>query len=263
VTLDELQEAFVLDVTRRTDGNAALAGKVSFAAGVHAEIRLDIYRDNVIGAHRGALDVAFPVVREVLGDRYWEQLLIAEIPTYGTRSPDLHSYGAFMPELLTTLIHERKELSNYRYLAELARLEWIVHETQFCADEPVFDWLAFKAISPASQGNLILVTSKTLTLFDSEYAVDGVWHAHQLTESYPLPPAPDGIQCCISRGRAFDVRVARVSAQEATMLKAIQRGSSLDELRAGTECETDVIVQQLFAWIKHGYVVGFSGISRV
>ena len=70
MTLDELQAAFVLDVTGRGDGKAALAREVLFAAGVHAEARLDIYRDNVAGAHHGALDVAFPVVRAVLGDRY-------------------------------------------------------------------------------------------------------------------------------------------------------------------------------------------------
>ena len=181
---------------------------------------------------------------------------------FGTQSPDIHTYGAFIPELLGTLIQERTELLDYGYLAELARLEWIVHETQFCADEPGFDWLAFEAVSPVAQCDAKLLTSKTLTLFDSDYAVDAVWHSHQQIEGVSLAPAPDGMQCCISRGRSFDVRVARVSEQEAIMLRALQHGTTLNEFHAKTGRGIDVIIQQLFAWIEHGYVVGFGGIPH-
>lgn len=263
MNLAELQEALVLDVTGRRSGGAALAAEVSCDGGGHTDARLDIYRDNVAGAHRSALSAAFPVVRQVLGKLYWEQLVRAEIPTYGSQSPDLHSYGAFMPELLATLLRKREELSDYAYLGELARLEWLVHKTRFCADEPVFDWQSFLASSTAVQGDVILVTSKKLTLFDSEYAVDGVWQSHHLAESKSLPAAPDGIHCSISRGRSFAVRVARVSAQETIMLRALQKGRSLNELHAEMDCEIDFIVRCLFEWIQQGHITGHADSARV
>jgi hypothetical protein len=95
-----------------------------------ADERLDAYRANIKGAHLQALDQAYPVLREVLGPRYWRQLLEAELPVYASSSPDLNAYGDFMPELLREAQRQRPELRDLPYLEALATLEWQVHRAR-------------------------------------------------------------------------------------------------------------------------------------
>jgi len=255
--LKNLQEILFSNVVRQGKCPGDLVRVFTDSRGVPVAPRLNAYRANVVESHLNALDNAFPVVRKVLGARYWRQLLRSEISVYGSHSQDLHSYGSFVPELLRNAQCRQSELSEYGYLGDLAELEWIVHRTQFVADEQSFDWNAFRLLSAQEQSRAVLSTSATLSIFQSEYPIDRVWHVHRTSPPPELPDSTDEIMCCVHRDASFNVQLTRLTKRQTNRLKMLQLGTSLTELEAAIEIDQEGIVLELFDWIERGYVVGF------
>jgi hypothetical protein len=224
---------------------------------ISVDERIKAYRANVRGAHLNALDQVFQVIREVLGARYWRQLLEEEIEAFASTSPDLHTYGEFVPSLLQTAQESRPELKDFPYLRDLATLEWHAHCARFALDDPQFNWKAFSALDPDLQSRVILRPGRALKVFHSRYPVDIIWHAHQATAA-AAPESGLPAPICIHRVNRFDVTVTRLSLENANLLEAIANGISLDELYDQEKLrQSEAIVRQLYDWIQRGWIVAF------
>ena len=252
MNLSQLQAAMLDAVTQTGTVDARLDLLVIPARGISPEARLDAYRTNVRGVHLEALDVAYPVTREVLGARYWRQLLIQEIPAFESRSPDLHQYGDFLPELIACAQKNRKELAEFSYLGELARLEWQVHLAQFKEPDPDFDWAAFRNLVPNRQMQVGFTLSHALHMMRFSQPVDTLWHSHQ-GNPQSLPPQ-SLVTCCVSRKKSFDVTVTRLTDDERTLLEALVAGQSLEDLPTDN---SETTVHILHDWIRCGWITGF------
>ena len=252
MNLAELQARMLESVTRAGDADPGLRSLIRPARGIRPQTRLDAYRANIREAHLEALDAAYPVAREVLGPRYWRQLLMQEIPAFGSRSPDLNEYGDFLPELLDRAQKSRKELADFGYLGELAQLEWQVHLAQFVAPDPEFNWPAFQALESDRQMRVCFTVSHALRRMRFSQPVDALWHSHQ--ENGPELPPQAPVACCVSRQKSFDVTVARLSDDEWVLLEALDAGRSLEALPTDASQAT---VQTLFGWIRKGWISGF------
>lgn len=253
MNLAELQSRMLEAVTRPGSANPELDSLIPTARGIHPKKRLEAYRTNVRGAHLEALDAAYPVTREVLGPRYWRQLLAQEIRAFGSRSPDLHEYGDFLPELLGQAQESRKELADFGYLGELAQLEWQVHVAQFKALDPDFDWAAFQALDSGRQMRARFTLSHALHLMRLSQPVDALWHSHQ--ENGVILPPQSPVTCCVHRQKLFDVTVTRLSDSEQKLLEALSEDQCLEALPAG---DSQVTIRTLFNWIRCGWISGFS-----
>ena len=252
MNLAELQAKMLEAVTRAGDADPGLNSLIPPARGIRPETRLDAYRTNIRGAHLEALDAAYPVTREVLGPRYWRQLLVQEIPAFGSQSPDLHEYGAFLPELLSRAQAGRRELADFGYLGELAQLEWQVHLAQFKASDPDFDWAAFQALGPDRQMRVRFTLSHALHRMRFSQPVDALWHSHQ-ADGLDLPPQSP-VACCVHRKESFGVTIARLSEEEWDLLEALSEDQCLENLPAG---DSQATVRTLHDWIRCGWISGF------
>lgn len=253
MNLAELQAKMLEAVTKAGSADPRLGSLIPPARGIRPEMRLDAYRTNIRGAHLEALDAAYPVTREVLGPRYWRQLLAQEIPAFGSRSPDLHEYGDFLPELLGQAQKNRRELTDFGYLGELAQLEWQVHLVRFKEPDPDFDWIAFQALEPNQQMQVRFTLSHALHLMQFSQPVDALWHSHQ-ENGLVLPPQYP-VTCCVHRQKSFDVAVTRLSDSERELLKALDEGQCPETIPAS---DSQTTVQTLFDWIQCGWISGFS-----
>jgi hypothetical protein len=241
----------------RDPAGQSLLKTIQERGGIGVDERIDAYRANVRGAHLNALDQVFQVTREVLGERYWRQLLEQEIEVFASTSPDLHAYGEFVSSLLQTAQQSRPELEDLPYLHDLATLEWQVHCVRFTFDDPHFDWNAFAALAPDLQSRAILRPGRALKVFRSRYPVDVIWHAHQAaTGAAPGPGSP--AVCCIHRANRFDVTVTRLASESANLLEAIGNGISLDELSETENLKTpEAMIRQIYDWIQCGWIIDF------
>lgn len=244
-------------VSATAPADLGLLDSINTSGTASAQVRLEVYRSNISGAHLNALDQAFPVTREVLGARYWQQLLVAEIACFAVAELDLHAYGAFVCGLLHTAQRCRPELADFPYLADLAALEWGVHTARFAADDPAFDWTAFAALANEQQANATLQPSAALKILRSDYPVDAIWHAHQQMErSYPQFEANP--EFCVHRLNRFDVSVTRLGRNSANLLRALCERASISTLSEIDQEHSNVtLIEQLYSLIQRGWIVSF------
>lgn len=249
--LAAIQAALVSAATGRGEPRPALSESLRPGGPASAGDRLAAYRANVRGTHLQALDQAYPVLREVLGPRYWRQLLEQEVPAFASAAPDLNGYGDFMPSLLRNVQERRPALRDLPYLEELARLEWQVHLARLAADDPVFDWQAFGNLSADMQAGTTLVCSHALALLNLDYPVDQIWRSHQGIDAGD-DDGEEALFCCVHRAGRFDVGVTRLGREEFDMLRSLP-GTRIGDLFG----DTDALAKQIFGWIQRGWITRF------
>lgn len=140
-----------------------------------AERRLAIYRANVAAGSARALGAAYPVVRQVVGDEFFDALARAHLAAHPSTGGDLHDYGAGFGAFVDAFPHTR----SLPYLGDLARLEWAVHRAYGAADAPPLDAGALAAVPPARQGGLRFVLAAGCAVIESAHPVLRIWQIHQ------------------------------------------------------------------------------------
>jgi uncharacterized protein (UPF0276 family) len=220
--------------------------------------RFGIYRGN-LGVHWSrALSSAYPVLRRLVGDEFFDALARVYGRAHPALDPDLNRFGAALPDFLAGFA----PAADYPYLPDVARLEWAVHEAWFApdADGP-----------PASPAGLApdefeaarAVLHPSLRLHVSPWATAALWHAHQ--DGGPDFPAAlrADTHGLVLRPR-FDVRVEAIVAAEHAALSRLAHG---DTFGAALDAAFDVdenfdVAAHLQRWLDQGIVTGIEAEGR-
>lgn len=254
LSLAELQASMVATTTCRADVDLRLLGEIGTSQDIGAPERLAAYQGNIRGAHLQALDRAYPVTREVLGPRYWQQLLEHAVPRFGSSSPDLNAYGDFLPAVLGEAQKQRPELAPLPYLEELAGLEWAVHRARFVKDDRGFDWEGFEALTTTGRASIRLVPSSALTIVSLSYPVDDIWRAHAGDREAGNHSTGT---CCVHRSGRFGVDVSSLEPDDHGLLEVLS-STGIGHLLDGSDAaESSRIARKIFDWIGRGWIVGF------
>lgn len=187
------------------------------------DARLDIYRRGVRASHLGALCAAFPVVRRLVGDAFFEEAARAFAMREPSRSGDLNAYGAAFPGFLARYPHAR----GVPPLADVARLEWAIHECRHAADGAQPDFAALAALDPRRHAQVRFRLHPAARLVRSPHPILAVWEANQSgRDGTPDRPGPDRVLV-----RREGLRAAPLLLDEAqwALAAACARGASLGE----------------------------------
>lgn len=147
-----------------------------------ASPRLAVYRANIHGNWSGALASAYPVVRRIVGEAFFEAMARDYAREFPSTSGDLHEYGARLANFLSACA----ETQDLPYLPDVARLEWLAHRAHFAADPAPFD------ASRPTEARL----APACALLESEWPLARIWQAHQEggePESVDLGAGPDRV----------------------------------------------------------------------
>ena len=127
--------------------------------------RMALYRNNVLGNWRGALESTYPVTRRIVGEAFFSALAHAYARAHPSASGDLNAFGAELAAFVASFEHAQ----DLPYLPDVARLEWLVHRAYYAADARAFDpGRALEArLAPAS------------ALLESQWPLAAIWQAHQ------------------------------------------------------------------------------------
>lgn len=135
---------------------------------------LNIYRTNLLFTATRALLVTYPVLNQLIGEeaiRYLARELLRIAPP---SSGDWGEWGQQMDSVLVT----SALTDTYPFLADVARLEWAIHQTGRCAIQPIaMQSLALIQAEDILQTRIQL--SPCIYLLESDFPVDIIWHAHQ------------------------------------------------------------------------------------
>jgi len=151
-------------LAQRLAGDPAQAGR-----------RFAVYRANVAAGIGRALGAAYPVVRQVVGDEFFDALVRAHLAAHPSTSGDLHDYGASFAAFVAAFPHTQ----SLPYLGDLARLEWAVHRAYGAADARALDAAALAALPAERQGGLRFVLADGCAVVESVHPVLRIWQIHQ------------------------------------------------------------------------------------
>jgi hypothetical protein len=184
---------------------------------------LGAYRGNAGALAERALASTFPTVAALVGTGsfgalardFWHH----EPPLRG----DLGEWGAALPEFVAA----SEQLASEPYLADCARLDWLVHQALRAADAPRVppDLAVLGSRDPA---HLVLQLACGAALLASAWPVATLWQAHQQADDAPERFAP--VRAALARGsgehafvcrEAFAVRVHRLDEPDAAFTAAL------------------------------------------
>lgn len=222
------------------------------------EARVGIYRANALGALTRTIEKAYPVCRQILGERYFAQLSREFALRTKAVNADLDEYGGQFPVYVGSLIETRDELEDFAYLADLARLEWAIKQAWLSADSPMFDVAGFQAsLTQAPPERHCLHTAPSLALVDSDWPIDRVWALHQDGRSPSTLTAEGHIDLCVCR-QGDRVEPGRISALDRHILTLLSEGASLGTLSEFAVNEQIALDSILPRMIRNGWICGFA-----
>ncbi|PQV54596.1 DNA-binding domain-containing protein [Paraburkholderia sp. BL21I4N1] len=185
--------------------------------------RIDLYRNNVRSHRRDALASAYPVLLALVGETYFNALSKAYAHDHPSRSGDLNRFGAALPEFI-----ERYETDpQYRYFADLTRLEWSLHVAHYAADATTLTQAEWAAIRPDDLLDARLAIHPACALIASRHAIADIWKAHQPGGSFPTRIDSPSYALVVRPRWHPNVLVQSAAAHAA--FGALQRGATLDE----------------------------------
>jgi hypothetical protein len=169
-TLAELQSEMAAAIlTHDGTGPGEICGD-----GIAAAQRLDVYRSNTLGALTDALADAFPVVCQLVGERFFAAVAQAFVYAAPPATSCLAEYGAAFPDYLAGFEPAR----GLPYLPDTARLDWAVHRAFHAPDAAVLDPARVGAVAPSDYDGLRFVPHPACSIVTSRFPVDRIWRAH-------------------------------------------------------------------------------------
>lgn len=144
--------------------------------------RLDIYRGNLAANWRRALSNAYPVLRQLVGDDFFDALAPLYARAHPARDPDLNRFGAGLADFLEHFAPAR----DLPYLPDMARLEWLVHDSFYAPDAPPGlpePARALAGLDPDAFEARHAVLHPSLRLYASPWATPALWRAHGVAAS--------------------------------------------------------------------------------
>lgn len=162
---------------QRAFGAALLADKPGALSGVlegdelPLDIRFGVYRNNVIGSLTGVLEDVFPVVRKLVDARFFEYAAQSFLRVSPPRRPCLHEYGGEFPLFLG----EFPPCRHLVYLADVARLEWLLHRAAYAAEMPALNAAALSDVPEAHTPELVFRFHPSHGLLQSPWPIDRIW----------------------------------------------------------------------------------------
>ncbi len=228
----------------------ALAGWMHEPARIDAG--LSAYRANA-GAHaERALAAAYPTLQRLIGEESFAALARAHWQADPPLRGDLGSWGAGLP----AFIADDAQLATEPYLADMARLDWAVHQAGQAADAQ--DAQGLSLLAEADPQRLHLRLQPGCALLVSAYPIATIWLAHHGSGDDAFAAARTALaarqaETALVQRQGWRAAVRALPPAEARFTRALLRALPLaDALRAGSG---DFDFQAwLIAALQHGAI---------
>jgi hypothetical protein len=185
---------------------------------------LAIYRRAVFANWHGALAAAYPVTLRLVGAAFFREAAQRFARASASTSGDLNEFGAGFADFLAGYAHA----AGLGYLADVARLEWAVHEAHLAADAPACDFDAFARVPAETHDAFRFHFHPAVRLLRSGHAVVALWAANQPARD-GTPDRAAGPDCALVRRDEGGVRVELLPPADWEFLEALARGATLGE----------------------------------
>ena len=212
----------------RDTGRTASAERWIAGDAGHVDRRVAIYRANMVASADKALSVAYPVIRQVVGDEFFHGLAREYQRATPSTSGDLNEFGASFAEFLAGFEHTQ----SLPYLPDLARLEWAAQRAYGAADAPEWNAATLGAVEAERQADIRFQWSPGLAVVSSSHPIVRIWTIHQPGYAGEFSVAWDLADTALVARDGFAVTVCECSAGDAAFLRASLAGANLGDAAA-------------------------------
>jgi hypothetical protein len=200
-----------------TDGAAPLIA----ARGIAPEHALRVYAGNVRTNFIESLRSSYPAIRRLVGEDYFRQCARGFHARHPSRSGDLQPAGACFAQYVAQL-HGDDE---FRYLGEVARLEWLIEEALLAADHAPLDLAKLGTVAAVDYDELRFHLHPSARLFTSEFPCADIWGANVASDAEPelidLDTGPDRVLLVRNNGQ---LKFHRLNYGEMGFLQSVCAG---------------------------------------
>jgi hypothetical protein len=183
-----------------------------------------LYRGNMIGAWQQALAVAYPVVRTLVGAKFFAELACAYGQAHPSTNGDLNLFGKHFSEFVAAFQHTQA----LPYLADVAALEWDVHRAHHAADGGVLKRERIAALLPDELLAARFVLHPACSWHTSPFPIATIWLAHQPRTKIEFPNTIEEHEFALVVRPHWRPEVLRSSAGEQAALTALRAGATMD-----------------------------------
>ncbi len=248
-TLEQQQQGFAASLIDRVETQEILN---LFKPLPDLQQRLALYRGNLKAIWIATLSQAYPVLLQLVGSAYFEQIA----PVYARACPSQTGNLAEFGHDFADFLQAQTEIASYPYLPDVARLEWLLHRSYYAKENPVLDlpalarWAHEQGVDPMT---LSLGWQGYAEIFASDYAVASIWQCLQESN-----PGQDDLSSCdwrqgecilISRHN-WQSQPRSLTQAEYAALSALRGGQTLGAaMEAALSCDPEFeIASRLQAW---------------
>lgn len=140
-----------------------------------AQLRLAIYRNNVLYSLSNALGDLYPVIKKLIGDDFFKTIAIEFICKQPPKHAALLHYGKEFSEF----IKKFEGCQHLKFLPDIATLEFEYNQAYHSDDVDIFDAQALGNVAPERLGDVSFSCHPSLKLLKSIWPVDDIWHENQ------------------------------------------------------------------------------------
>ena len=260
--MTSLQEVQAALVTRlREGGERPHARALDFIRDnglISPELAIAIYTNNTVGAPINALAAAYPASLRIVGEDCFRGLAKQFICVATESSRDLNLFGESFPAFLESWINGRRAFSDFSYLPDLARLEWLMHRAYYADDEPGFDFDAFRKASSKAPETLRLVPAKSLGVLRSVYPLKQIRELNLGAGNAAMVQDTGAPQCLVVSRKALRCEINTVDYQTFVVLTACCAGTPLADIARTLDDDTHRIPQIIERSIRQEWLTGFA-----
>jgi hypothetical protein len=197
--------------------------------------RFGVHRNNVLASLTDVLADGFPVVRQLVGDAFFEAMARCHLRDHPPASPVMTEYGDDFAEWLAGF----EPAATLPYLADLARLERARERAVHAADaeELPADALARLLADPEALPRRWLPLHPSLAVLRSGHAVVSLWAAHQAGDLAAVQAAVAAVdlehpESAVVLRQDDEVLVLPLPDPDAAFVAALRAGATLGEALA-------------------------------
>ncbi|MFT5111863.1 MAG: hypothetical protein ACI8P9_001185 [Parasphingorhabdus sp.] len=168
--------------------HSALSGDISeplkcavVAAGLPAERRLQVYRNNMQASLTESLACTYPAIAKLVGEDYFNTLARLYIKAHPSQSGDLHQFG----NRLADYLKDYQAAARLPYLPDLARFEWCYHEIFHAVEESSLGIDSLNSLSVEQLSNIRFHLHPATRLVASSYPLVSIWQLAGQDSSSP------------------------------------------------------------------------------
>jgi hypothetical protein len=244
-SLLELQQAFAASLADAPDATEAPVLPFIIADHVGADERLAVYRNNARHNAREALRAVYPVVEQLVGERFFDHAADRYAAAHPSASGDIHAFGGHFAAFFAAF----EPAAGLPYLPDVARLEWAMHEVFHAAAAPPFPLERLAGVAENEHAMLHFVLNPACRLVASAWPVHRLWALHQpgavWDEAFDIHAG--GVDLLVRRN-GFEVELEALPPAEFALLGRLAAGEPLGAALEATQRATAEAIPEAAAF---------------